>query len=105
MKKFSSRLAMAMSLIMLASCGKPPVSQAENDRIDEAMARVKVEQDRTDQAEVQKQASAAAELREERSVYATPGRQIQPYEPAQHFPANVRPQLPPGSHSAAGSGK
>jgi hypothetical protein len=105
MRKFSFCLTMAMSLLMLAACGKPPVSQAENDRIDEAMARVKIEQDRTDQAEVLKQAGAAAEGREERSVYATPVRQIHPNTPAQHFPANIRPQLPPGSDRSAGSGK
>lgn len=48
---------LAMSLVMLSACGgSPPLTTADYRRIDHAMARVKVEQDRTDRVQAQAQA-------------------------------------------------
>jgi hypothetical protein len=109
MRKLPSPLAIAMGLIMLGSCGKPPpLTKAENERVDRAMAKVEAEQDRTDRAEILKQSKAAAELPQGRStqpqtVMEIPAQPIQSNTSRQHFPQDIRPQILPDRAFVASS--
>jgi hypothetical protein len=65
--RYSSHLILAVAMITLGSCGRAPaLTKAEDQRIDQPMARANAEQDRTNRARTHKQA-IALELPQERS--------------------------------------
>ena len=97
--RYSSHFLLAASIFTLGSCGKPPpLTTAEDQRIDQAMSRVQAEQNRTDRAEIHKQAEAAEsqrnDLADSTPVLETSARPIRPNIPRQHFPADTRPWPP-----------
>lgn len=70
--KYGFSFAMAAGTLALAACGQaPPATAADDQRVDQAMAKVKTEQDRTDQVEAQKQRTAV-ELLNRQSSNTTP---------------------------------
>jgi hypothetical protein len=93
-------LVLAVGAIALGSCGKaPPLTAAENQRVDQAMERVEAEQVRTDKVERQKRI-AAAEQQKQRLIDAAPVIEVQGHPIAQenlgqHPPPNI--QSPPSS--------
>lgn len=94
--------AMAVGMTTLASCGQsPPLTAAEDQRIDQAMARVKAEQDRTDRAESQKRTIAYERLSKPSSDAAPASkmriRPIQPVVVRDHVPAEIRTASPRGT--------
>ena len=91
----SSHLILAVALIMLGSCGRaPPLTKAEDQRIDQPMARAKAEQDRTYHARTQGQA-IGLESRETPPIVVAGVRQIPRANLGQHSPPEM--EIPPSS--------
>ena len=92
---YSSHLILAVALIMLGSCGRtPPLTTAEDQRIDQPMARAKAEQDRKYHARTQGQA-IALESRETPPIVVAGVRQIPRANLGQHSPPEI--EIPPSS--------
>lgn len=90
--KYPSCVLVAVGMLALASCGKsPPLTAAENLRVDRAMIRVKAEQDRTDGVQRQRQAAVLAALKQrpgdEMPIAKMPSRDVQQHNLGQRGPA------------------
>lgn len=61
MKRYHRHVALVASLLAISACSAavPPRTAEENQKVDQAMQRVKAEQDRTDQAAESKRSNAA----------------------------------------------
>lgn len=95
--RYRVSFAMVAGMLVLASCGQsPPTTAVDDQRIDQAMAKVKIEQDRTDKAEAQKQRTELELLNRRSSntapVLEAPIRQIAPVVPQ---PYTTRGSWPP----------
>jgi hypothetical protein len=87
--KYGSSFSMVPVVLALAACGQaPPTAAADDRRIDQAMVKVKAEQDRTDQPEAQKQRTAVELLSRQSSnrapILEAPIRPVLPAVPEQH---------------------
>lgn len=89
--------AIVAGTLVLAACGQsPPATAADDRRIDQAMVKVKAEQDRTDQAEAQKRRTAVELLNRQSSntapVLEAPIRPVPPAVPGRYASREASPR-------------
>lgn len=73
--------------IALAGCAQPaPLTAAEDRQVDEAMAKVEIEQARTDASELEKRRKASKADNHSTQAGRVFAPQVRPVEPRQHFP-------------------
>jgi len=98
--RYSTCSILAVGTITLCSCDRaPPLTTAEDQRIDRSKVQESADQDRTDRAQTHKQA-LAVELQQGRLSNTTPitvagVRAIPQNNPRPHFPPEI--QIPPSS--------